>query len=341
MNPLRLHPCPPGFPLRKRALAVAVAAAFLWMASVAVAQERPLRKVTFLPQWYPQAQFAGYYVAKEKGFYRNRGLDVVLLRGGPGRSPEEAILRGQADFTTLFLAEGIRLRTEGLKLVHLAQVVQRSGFLLVARKSSGIRKPQDFEGKKVSLWDHSRAQPLAFFRKYGVRPIVVQQTFTTNLFLRGGVDAASAMVYNEYHTLLNAGLDGEDLSVFPLADYGINAPEDGIWCREEFRIRNPELSRAFVAASLEGWQYAFAHPEEALDIVMKYVDEAKINTNRSHQRWMLARMKDLIQPAGLDRPPGSLDREDCERVVRELAAAGVIRSLPHYGDIHVQDLPGK
>lgn len=314
---------------------------FLWIAVLMNADAAgSLRQVTFLPQWFPQAQFAGYFVAMEKGFYRNHGLDPILLRGGPGLSPEEALRRGKADFTTLFLAEGIRLRAGGLKLVHVAQVVQRSGLLLVARKSGGIMKPSDLTGKKVSLWEHSRAQPLAFFRKYKIHPTVVRQTFTPNLFLRGGVDAASAMVYNEYHTLLNAGLNEEDLSVFAMADHGLNFPEDGIWCREELCARSPEVCRAFAAATLEGWRYAFDHPEEALDIVMKFVEEAKINSSRTHQRWMLTRMKDLIPPAGSARPEGHLDRQDFERVARALADAGIIRSIPSYGVIHVQN-PGQ
>ncbi len=338
MTPLRPRPFRSPFRFPKGAAAAAAALAFLWAAALALAAEEPLRKVSFLPQWHPQAQFAGYYVAKEKGFYRKRGIDLVVLRGGPLLSPEEALRRGRADFATLFLAEGIRLRAGGADLVHVAQVVQRSGFLLVARKSGGIRKPSDFQGRRVSLWSHSRVQPMAFFRKHGVEPEVVQQNATPNLFLRGGVDAASAMVYNEYHVLLNAGLDDEELAVFPLADHGVNVPEDGIWCRGALLRRHPDVVRDFAAASLEGWQYAFAHPGEALDIVMKYVEEANISTSRGHQRWMLARMRDLVLPAGLERAPGSLDRGDYERVGRELVAAGIIRDIPRYGDIHVRDL---
>jgi NitT/TauT family transport system substrate-binding protein len=319
---------------------MAVAFAFILIATAAAADADSLRRVTFLPQWFPQAQFAGDFVAMEKGFYRRHGIDLVLLRGGPGASPEEAFRRGKADFATIFLAEGIRLRAGGLKIVHVAQVVRRSGVLLVARRSSGILKPSDFAGKKVSLWEHFRIQPMAFFRKYGVHPEVVPQTFTPNLFLRGGVDAVSAMVYNEYHTLLSAGLDDGDLTVFAMADHGLNFPEDGIWCREELCARSPRTCRAFVAATMDGWRYAFENPEEALDIVMKYVEEAKINGSRTHQRWMLARMKDLIRPSGISRPSGRLDREDYNRVARALADAGIIRSVPSYGDIHVHS-PGQ
>ncbi len=324
----------------KKLPAMAVTFAFLLIATAVAADASPLQRVTFLPQWFPQAQFAGYFVAMEKGFYRNHGLDLILLRGGPGGSPEEAFRQGKADFATLFLAEGIRLRAGGLKIVHVAQIVRRSGVLLVARKSSGILKPSDFEGKKVSLWEHSRTQPMAFFRKHGVHPEVVRQTFTPNLFLRGGVDAVSAMVYNEYHTLLNAGLNEEELSVFAMADQGLNFPEDGVWCREELCARTPEICRAFAAATLKGWSYAFEHPEEALDIVMKYVEEAKINGSRTHQHWMLARIKDLIRPHGISRPSGQLDRADYNRVARALADAGIIRAIPDYGDVRVQD-PGQ
>jgi NitT/TauT family transport system substrate-binding protein len=290
-----------------------------------------LSQVSFIPQWIPQAQFAGYYVAYEKGFYRQHNLDVKILRGGPEWPASDMVTRGRADFGTLFLANGIEKRAHGGKLVNLAQIVQRSALMLVAKKSQGILKPEDINGHKVGLWgDEFRLQPRAFFGTYHLQVTEVPQSTTMNLFLRGGVQVASAMWYNEYHALLNAGMNPDELTTFFLSDYGMNFPEDGIYCREDLAKRHPEQCRAFVAASIEGWKYAFAHPDEALDVVMQYVQAANVSTDRVHQKWMLEKMRELIQPQGSDLPLGTLKEEAYARVARALQEAGMIGRIPEF-----------
>lgn len=292
--------------------------------------------VSFIPQWQPQAQFAGYYVAYEKGFYRQHGLDVRIMRGGPDWPPSEMLARGRADFGTMMLTTGISQRARGEKLVNIAQVVQRSALMLVARKESGINTPQDMDGKKVGLWGEDfQGQPRAFFRKYGLKVRVIPQSATLNLFLRGGVEVASAMWYNEYHLILNAGVNPEELTTFMMADYGLNFPEDGIYCREDLAETHPERCRQFVGASLKGWQYAFEHPQEALDIVMQYVNAANLATDRVHQKWVLERMRDLIQPPGSDARPGVLLEADYRRVAEELKLNGLIKQIPTFSRFYV------
>lgn len=294
-----------------------------------------LKKVTFLPQWFPQAQFAGYYVAKEKGLYEKHGLDVTILRGGPNRPVAKALSAGGADFATMFLTSGIHLRSEGVKVVNIAQVVQRSGLIIVAKKSSGINKPEDLNGRKVSLWPDFRLQPLAFFRQHNIKVKEIQQAYTLNLFLRGGIDAASAMWYNEYHSILSSGINAEELTCFFMSDYGKKFPEDGIYCREKTWQEDPEACRSFVRATLDGWRFAFDNPAEALDIVMKYVEEAKINTSRTHQKWMLGRMKDLILSAGKSAGVGVLEPGDYADTAEELKASGLIKKIPAFSEFHV------
>jgi NitT/TauT family transport system substrate-binding protein len=294
-----------------------------------------LRKVTFLPQWTHQAQFAGYYAAKDKGIYEKYGIDLVILPGGPDSPSSEMLEKGKTDFTSMFLATAIQKRASGVKLVNIGQIVQQSGYILVARKSSGIKSPADLNGKRVSLWSDFQIQSLAFFRKYNLHVKIIPQTFTINLFLRGGVDAASAMWYNEYHTVLNSGLDEDELTAFFFDKYGLNFPEDGIYCLEETLKKDKALCSAFVQATIEGWQYVFSHPDEALDIVMKYVNEAHIGTNRVHQKWMLARMRDLINPGGTKNPMGVLNEEDYNLVARELKLKEVIQTIPPFGNFYV------
>lgn len=288
-----------------------------------------LKKASFIPQWSPQAQFAGYYVAYEKGFYRQHGIDLKIIQGGPERSPTDYLRKGETDFATTWLSTAIRLRSQGERLVNIGQIVQRSALMLIARKADGILSPSDLEGKKVGIWGGDFSiQPRAFLRKYGLKVKVVPQSFSVNLFLRGGVDAASAMWYNEYHTIINSGVDPEELTTFFFDAYGLNFPEDGIYASEELCMKDPELCSAFVKASLEGWAYAFSHAEEALNIVMNYMSAAKIPASRSHQKWMLERMQDIIMT---DRSrPGVLNRKDYEAVCRELQRAGLIKKTPEF-----------
>lgn len=290
---------------------------------------------SYLPHWVPQAQFAGFYMAQEKGFYTRAGLDLTLLRGGPDQPVLERLRDGKTTFTTTFLSVALEQRSKGLRLVNIAQLSQRSALLLVARKSSGIRTPSDFDGKTVSLWPTFDAQPKALFRKFNVTPRIIPQRNTLNLFLRGGSDVASAMWYNELHLLLNSGLNEDELVVFRYEDYGLNFPEDGIYCMESTVREKPEVCRAFVRASLEGWRYAFEHTDETLDVVMRHVQAAQLATTRGHHAWMLARMKDLFMPPRSRLRMGQLNAEDYENVAQTMKACGLIATTPAMEEFYV------
>jgi NitT/TauT family transport system substrate-binding protein len=221
------------------------------------------------------------------------------------------------------------MASAGREVVNIGQIVQRSALMLVAKKSKGIKNPRDLDGRKVSLWgDDFQIQPRAFFRKYGLAVTVVPQSSSVNLFLRGGVDAASAMWYNEYHAILNAGIDPGELTTFFFHEHGLNFPEDGLYTLGKTLRQDPGLAAGFVAASIEGWSYAFSNGDEALDMVLKFMAGAKIPANRVHQRWMLDRMKDLLVPAISSDPVGTLREEDYNNVVRELVQAGWVKSAP-------------
>lgn len=295
------------------------------------AAEAALKKASLMPLWSPQAQFAGYYVALDKGIYARHGIDLKILKAGPGYSPAQILQEGKADFAVLWLTTALQRRSAGVKLVNLAQIIQRSSMMLIAKKSSGITTVKDMNNRKVGMWGGELSiPPRALVARYGVKVREVPQSHTINLFLRGGIDVTSAMWYNEYHVMLNAGLDLDELQIFSLHELGMQYPEDGIYTLEKTLQNDPALAKAFVEASLEGWRYAFAHPDEALDVVIKYMREAQIPANRVHQKWMLERMRDLIMydaPRGL---PGQLKHKDYEGVGRALHANGLIRSYPDY-----------
>jgi NitT/TauT family transport system substrate-binding protein len=290
-----------------------------------------LKKATFIPQWVPQAQFAGYYIALERELYRKHGLDLTIIPGGPHSPSLDFLKRGKADLATLWLSTGVQERAKGVRLVNIAQVVQKSALMLVAKKSTGIRVPRDMNGRKVGLWDPIfQIQPKAFFKKYDLEVKIIPQSFSVNLFLRDGVAVASAMWYNEYHTILNTGINPDELTTFFFHEHGLNFPEDGIYILEDRFNKDPDLCRAFVQASIEGWRYAFAHPEEALDIVMKNLKREYIPATRVHQKWMLERMRDLILQDGAQSPIGTLLREDYERVAKGLHSNNLIEDIPEF-----------
>ena len=296
-----------------------------------IAQETTLKKASYMPHWVPQAQFAGYYVAFEKGFYADNGIELQILRGGPEQPSSVWLEEKKADFATLFLSTAIEKRAQGVPLVNIAQMVQRSALLLVAKKDSGIKSPADFDGKTVTLWPEFSLQPKALFRKFGVKPRILPQRNTMNLFLRGGASVASAMWYNEYHLLLNTGLNEDELTFFHYDDYGLSFPEDGIYVLEETYRNDPEMCKGFVRATIKGWQYAFAHPEEALDIVMSYVKAASMPTTRIHHQWMLGVMKQIMLPEGDRTRMGYLSETAYTNVTHELKSAGIVATPPEYG----------
>lgn len=297
------------------------------------AEETTLKKTSFLPHWAPQAQFAGYYVAYEKGIYKKYGLDITIIQGGPDSPPAKILEQGSCDFATLWLSSAIKENDKGAKIVNIAQIMQRSALMLIAKKSSGICRPEDINDKKVSLWgDIFRIQPLTFFKKYNLKVTIVPQSYSVNMFLRDGVDVTSAMWYNEYHTILNSGYDPEDLTTFFYYDYGLNFPEDGIYVKEDYFKINPELCHSFVRASLEGWQYTFEHPDEALDIIMKYMELVHVPANRAHQKWMLERMKDLMTDPNSTKVSGKLSESDYIYVANCLKENGLINSVSDFRD---------
>lgn len=293
-----------------------------------------MRRVTMIPLWSPQAQFAGYYVALEKGIYAKHGIALTILPGGPGKDPVEYLKTGRADFAVLWLSSALRHRSSGIPLKNIYQTVQRSSMMLVGRKSSGIRSVPDLAGRPVGIWGGDLAlQSRALFARHGIRVREVPQSGTVNLFLRGGVDAASAMWYNEYHTILNAGIDAGELTTFFLRDLGIDFPEDGLYALDATIASDPATASAFVQASTEGWAYAFSHPDEAVAIVLKHMRAAHLPANRMHQRWMLARMRELARPkSGSPAAAGVLDREAYGFVGQTMQRYGGIGRIPRYDD---------
>ncbi|BDQ37362.1 nitrate ABC transporter substrate-binding protein [Pseudodesulfovibrio nedwellii] len=313
------------------------ACTMLLIAALAIALSpvyaQALDKTSLVLQWLPQAQFAGYFVAKDKGFYEEEGIDLTLISGGPDVLASEQLDAGNAEFATLFLTTGLQRRTT-LPIVNIGQFVQRSALMLIAKKSSCITSFKDLNGKKIGLWGNEfQIQARALFRQMNLKVTVVPQSSSLDLFLRGGVHAASGMWYNEYHTLLTYGLDEEELHPLFFNDAGLNFPEDGIYCLEQTVEMRPELCQKLVRATIKGWEYTFAHQDEALDIVMHRMQSARVPANRAHQRWMLKRMEDIIMTDEA-ATMGVLRKDDFERVRQTLLDTGFLDTAPTFEEFY-------
>jgi NitT/TauT family transport system substrate-binding protein len=288
-------------------------------------QQKKEISLRYLAHWIPQAQFAGFIMAYEKGFYKKYGLNVELLTGGPNRSSLDWLAEKKTDICSAWLSSALQLRDKNVKLINIGQLIQRSALMLVAKKEKGIRTIKDLDGKKVALWQKDfRIQPLALFKKYNLHVELYPLSETQNIFIRDVVDVTSVMLYNELHLLKNSGYDEKDLTIFSFQDYGLNFPEDGIYVLEDYYKRNEQACKDFVTATLAGWQYAFAHEEESLQLVMKYLTKAKYAANEMHQRWMLRQMYSLLQPSE-GAKIGELRESDYTNVVKTLIESGYIK----------------
>ena len=293
--------------------------------------------ISLMVQWFPQAQFAGYIVAHEKGFYNEAGIDATILFSDGTDSPFQEVLDNRIEFCTGWLSQAIMLRSENEPILNICQLLQKSSLMLVAKKESGIETAQDFEDKIVSNWGGDFSiQPIAFFQKQNIQPDVIPQSFRIDGFLVGAIDVTSAMYYNEYHKILQAGIDEDELVTFFFTDHDLNFPEDGIYCREGTLQNEPEMCKNFVEATIKGWNYAFQHKEETLDLVMKYCREYHMQTNRSHQRWMLGAIEIAMTYQVEDDPAnwGMLKKDDYYTVAEELLNQKLIITIPSYKDFY-------
>lgn len=250
-------------------------------------------------KWVPQAQFAGYFVAKERGYYEAEGLDVEIISGGPDIVSEQQVASGAVQFGVDWTASLLAHRDQGLPLVQVAQVFQDSASLLISRKTSGIETPADLADKIVgNPMGGNEFEVLALFDKYGLDPAkdleFVKQGFTVDQFVNKELDTMFATSYNEYFVVLDSGISADELSVINLNDEGTAMLQDNLFANEEWLAENEETAVKFVRASLKGWNDAVNDPEYAVDMVMKAVAEG--STTREHQVNMMSEVSKLVIP---------------------------------------------
>ena len=282
--------------------------------------------LTLQLKWVTQAQFAGYYVAKAKGFYKDENLDVTIKPGGPDINPSQVIAGGGADVVVDWMPSALATREKGVPLVNIAQVFQKSGLELTCRKDSGVRTPKDFKGKTLGVWFAGNEYPfLAWMAKLNYTTSgpnadvkVLKQGFNVDPLLQKQAACISTMTYNEYWQLIEAGMKPDQLVVFKYETEGVATLEDGLYALQP-KLSDPKtvdrLAR-FLRGSMKGWQYAMDHQKEAVAIVLDN-DTTGAQTER-HQTTMMSEVAKLIP--GSSHGLGYLEPASYERTVDELLA---------------------
>jgi NitT/TauT family transport system substrate-binding protein len=307
--------------LTRSLLAGAVATAVGMAAFAAHAAD----KVTLQLKWVTQAQFAGYYVAKDKGFYDEEGLDVEIKPGGPDIAPPQVIAGGGADVIIDWMPSALATREKGVPLVNIAQPFKSSGMMLTCRKETGIASPADFKGKTLGVWFFGNEYPfLSWMSQLGIPTqggadgvTVLKQGFNVDPLLQKQADCISTMTYNEYWQVIDAGLTPDDLVVFKYEDQGVATLEDGIYVLED-KLKDPafvDKMVRFVRASMKGWKWAEENPDDAAMIVLD--NDASGAQTEKHQKRMMGEIAKLT--AGSN---GALDQADYERTVKTLLGGG-------------------
>ena len=316
--------------LKNSLSALALALALSLAAGVATAAD----DVTLQLKWVTQAQFAGYYVAQEQGFYKDEDLNVTIKPGGPDIAPTQVLAGGGADVTVEWMPAALAAREKGLAMVNIAQPFKSSGMMLTCRKDSGVTSTDDFAGKTLGVWFFGNEFPfLSWMGKLGLSTDggddgveVLKQGFNVDPIVNGQAACVSTMTYNEYWQVIDAGITPEELVTFKYEDQGVATLEDGLYALEE-NLADPAFEDKmvrFVRASMQGWKWAEENPEEAALIVLDN-DETGAQTEE-HQIRMMGEVAKLT--AGSN---GALDEADYERTVESLLSGGsdpVISKVP-------------
>ncbi|PTE19987.1 nitrate ABC transporter substrate-binding protein [Cereibacter changlensis JA139] len=296
-------------------------AVFALLAGTAQAQDA----VTLQLKWVTQAQFAGYYVAQDQGFYEEEGLEVTIKPGGPDVAPVQVLLGGGADVMVDWLPSALAAREQGAAIVNIAQPFKSSGMMLTCLKESGVASPEDFKGKTLGVWFGGNEYPfLNWMSKLGLATdgseggvTVLKQGFNVDPLLQKQAACVSTMTYNEYWQVIDAGITPEDLVVFKYEDQGVATLEDGLYVMEE-KLSDPAFEEKmvkFVRASMKGWKWAEENPDEAAMIVLENDDTGA--QTEEHQKRMMGEIAKLT--AGSN---GALDEPDYQRTVDALLGGG-------------------
>jgi NitT/TauT family transport system substrate-binding protein len=263
--------------------------------------------ISFQLQWFIQAQFGGFFAADDEGYYAARCLEVEFLEGGVDITPQQVLADGGADFAATWVPKALATREAGADIVHIAQILNRSGTLQLSFADSGIESPEDFAGRSVGNWGFGNEyEVFAGMAQAGIDPADVthvQQGGDMAPFVAGDIEAAEAMTYNEYALVLETInpetgelFQPEDLNIISYEELGVGMLQDSIWA-DGARLADDaayrDIAIRFVAASIEGWAFCRDNPEAC----SQYALDAGAQSEAGHQLWMMNEVNKLIWPA--------------------------------------------
>lgn len=293
------------------------------------------QKVTFIPQWTPQSQFAGYYLAKEKGYYSDEGLDVDIRHIGQNSSESllDILKMGEAQIVGQQLIQSIISRSAGLPLVNILQLTEYSGLWCVSREP--ISDPSELNGKKVGKWKVGYSDFCEMLEvSRGIDIDWVPFLSGINLYVFGAVDAMLCYSYSEFIALKLALGDIPDDHILKFSDFGYECPEDGLYVMEDYYNSNRDTIDKFVRATKKGWEYARSHRAEALNVTMHYINAAHVVSNMAHQSMMLDTYLDMFvnpKTGVVDYAP--VDKGTFDDIVRGLLMTGGVTNKVEYNEL--------
>jgi len=305
-------------------------------------------------QWVPQAQFAGYFAADKQGYFKAENLTVNFVPGGPDVVPQvEGSKADGPEFTISWVPKVLEAREGGSDLVDIAQIFQRSGTLSVTWKDTNLDDPCKLAGKKVGTWGFGNEfEVTAGLLTCGLTPGLenngdpkkqyqqVTQAFDMKAFLARDIDAAEAMIYNEYAQVLEAPdpatgelYKPEQLNVINWNDYRVAMLQDAIFARRAWLDQgtNKDVAVRFIRASLKGWIYCRDHPDDCV----QYTTDAGSQLGAGHQKWMMNEVNALVWPSPVG--VGMIDPVFWQQTVKIATNGGIIKKLPSI-DAYTTDL---
>ena len=270
------------------------------------------QKIIFTPQWLPQSQFAGYYVAQELGFYEEAGLEVEIEHTSASDNTTNRLKKGTCNAVTMNLFDAIIDIDKGMEIVNVLQTSLHTALVIVPRNNE-ITQLDDLRNKRVGIWRaHYNQLSQIVNDDYNLDIEWISFIQSSNLFISGAIDATMAMIYNEAYNIHTSGF--ENVNHIHLSDYGYDFPEEGVYFTKDYIEKYPDKAKAFAEASQRGWEWAHQHPEETIDIVLKVMKEENLPANRQHQKWMLENILKLQIDDKTGTPTFELEEEKIDQI---------------------------
>jgi NitT/TauT family transport system substrate-binding protein len=276
--------------------------------------------------WVPSAQFAGFLVASDKGFYSAAGLDVTILSGGPNVNNIQQIVSGSADMTVERTSTLFAARDKGVPIKAVAELEDQSGFWLIAKKSTGITEPSDLKGQKIGIYSDDEFEYDAMMAKMGLDPKTDVETFyqgfTMDPWLQDKYPVAQVTSWNELQTVYEAGVKPSDLTIFKPSDFGVGILHGCLIASESLLQDHADAVKAFVAATIKGWEYAYANPDEAVQIVLAAAPEGD---SEIHEADQLQAKQEVQWPNGVEPADwGKIPMSTYEQNAKVVEDGGVV-----------------